>query len=432
MKNLQEKFREMLINSPSGVHGIFYSTKIKKGKDTGEISITHFVENKLPLNKLNPNDVIPKILIINDTKYITDVVQSGIFKTKQCNDLTSQSVVELKSRVRPLSGGLEISDLATWVQLPNGGWSLETGTLGFLAKDNMDGTLVGVTNAHVIIKDPFLVSERSIYNGAYNIYDPVVFNDPNQLTATYPASILQFGSSGGFINFNNDSIGIHKRYIPVSETQYNDVDCALIAINKSAANSSSAGQAGLPNSFGIPFATSTEIENLVGSNTPIYSVGAFTGPKGVTCPMKVYGIGNVYVTYNKQGNSRLVLQSDVLLYKFVDSSLLPIFSGDSGSAIIANINGVYKIIGLAFAGDTSRKNGQPYSTHGIACRIDNVANALDISAWDGGDIKYSDTNADHLSRIIRPANETRVSIEYNGKVYYQVGLENTSLPDTNI
>ena len=47
---------------------------------------------------------------------------------------------------------------------------------------------------------------------------------------------------------------------------------------------------------------------------------------------------------------------------------------DSGSALAAYIDGVWKIIGLCFAGSTY---------YGMACRIDNVAAQLNISAWDG-------------------------------------------------
>ena len=51
-----------------------------------------------------------------------------------------------------------------------------------------------------------------------------------------------------------------------------------------------------------------------------------------------------------------------------NSCYYPINSGDSGSALLANINGEIKIIGLCFAGSTS---GSPdgYFTIGRACRL---------------------------------------------------------------
>jgi hypothetical protein len=86
----------------------------------------------------------------------------------------------------------------------------------------------------------------------------------------------------------------------------------------------------------------------------------------------------------------------------------PVWGGDSGSTLIANIGGVWKIVGLVFAG-----NGTPYnpqtglpnvtigntvyplqvaSSIGYACRIDQVASQLGIKAWTGSAAPVIDHN----------------------------------------
>ena len=66
------------------------------------------------------------------------------------------------------------------------------------------------------------------------------------------------------------------------------------------------------------------------------------------------------------------------------------------------------------------------------CRIDRIASILNISAWDGTTKAYTDPSQDAISTIVRPANDTRQSITYNGKTYYQAGLIETDQPITNI
>jgi hypothetical protein len=438
MNTLQKNIKNLLVNSVSGVHSIFYGPKNKNGEYTDEPSLIYFVENKLPLNKIPEDQIIPSRIKIENQYYKTDVVQCSRFRLNQCYSLTDQNVVFLQSRIRPLLGGIEISNLASWGQFTPVNnqpvFSYSVGTLGFLAVDNVDNTLVGVTNNHVIVKDAFLSSEKNALSAVSTIYDPVVFSKVGGYNRTLNPAILQFGSDNGNVNFNNDSIGITKRYVPVSENGNNTVDAALIAINSDVTDFSSAQQAELPGSYAMPFASTTEITSLSTSIIPIYSVGRTTGPKGIACQLKVYdaGYGSTFIEFEKQGVPVAVIMSDIMVYRFANNSNLPIYGGDSGSALIGNFNGTYKIVGLAFAGDTNSDINNPTSTHGLACRIDNIAQQLNISAWDGSTKPFSDTNPDNILKIYRPLSDNRVSITYNGKNYYQAGITKTNTPDTNI
>lgn len=438
MNNLQKNIKNLLVNSVSGVHSIFYGPKSKNGEYIDEQSIIYFVENKLPLNKIPEDQIIPSKIKIEDQDYKTDVVQSNRFKLNQCYSLTDQEVLYLQSRIRPLVGGIEISNLGSWFQYTainnQPVFSYSVGTLGFLAVDNTDNTLIGVTNNHVIVKDAFLSSEKDPLSAVSTIYDPVVFSKVGGYNRTHNPSILQFGSVDGTVDFNLDSIGMTKRYVPISENGYNTVDGALIAIKSGVTDSSSAQQAELAGTYAMPFASTAEINSLLTSAIPIYNVGRTTGPKGINCPLKVYdsGYGSVLIEFERQGVPVEIIMSDIMFYRFADNKNLPIYGGDSGSGLIGNFNGTYKIVGLAFAGNINNDINNPTSTHGIACRIDNIAQQLNISAWDGSTKPFSNTDPNNISKIYRPLSDNRVSITYNGKTYYQAGITKTNTPDTNI
>ena len=98
----------------------------------------------------------------------------------------------------------------------------------------------------------------------------------------------------------------------------------------------------------------------------------------------------------------------------------PINSGDSGSALLANINGTVKIIGLCFAGSDL---GEPddYMRIARACRIDRVAEELNIEAFTGQTVNYSNKNNPQIHYESGFSSLSAVTI--NGKKYYQVGTD---------
>jgi hypothetical protein len=431
MDYLQEQIRETLINAPSGVHGIIYGPKTVKGELTDINSIIYLVEKKLPLFKIPENERIPKDVNFGQTKYTTDVIQSPKLRLNQCYNLSDQEVLDLQTRIRPLSGGIEISALNTWDQPAAYDFNYEFGTLGFLAVDNNDNKLVGVTNNHVIIKDAFENVDKNLSEESSSIIDNITFSYEGGYNGTFTNRILQFGSILGSVNFINDSIGYPKRYVPISESGVNTVDGAIFTINTGAFNSTSSSQAYLSGSYAMPFCNTTEVNLLSSNEYPIYSVGRTTGPKGINCPLVVYGSGSALIDYNKQGIPTEVAFSEIIFYRFLDSSNLPTYKGDSGSSLVANISGTYKIAGLVFAGDTNDDPLNPTSTLGAACRIDKVAQQLNISAWNGSAISTSSTTP-QKSILIRPITDTRTSIVSGGKTFYLAGTIKTNSPVNNI
>jgi hypothetical protein len=94
--------------------------------------------------------------------------------------------------------------------------------------------------------------------------------------------------------------------------------------------------------------------------------------------------------------------------------LYPIYPGDSGSALVATIGGVDKIIGLCFAGG---------NTIGIASRIDEVASQLGISAWNGTTPEFVDLTTKKLVTVAGLSNTKTITC--SGDTLWQVGIINS-------
>lgn len=434
MQHFKQKIKEVLNNT--NAHSVFYGKKMVNGVYNGEYAIIHMVTKKRPVEELPDEMVIPKEYNINGQIYKTDVIEKPTLKAQQCYPLGDPSIVFLNTRIRPLSGGLEIANLATFT-----GDSIYVGTLGLIAVDNVDGTLVGVTNLHVAITDGFYSSDKDPNSQTWTIVDKI--NVPN--IGTVDQAILQFGSADNWVYQNNyiqNTIGAPKRYMPLTDnynptdpnTKENTIDAAIFALNAGNTDSSSASIAELANSYALPFATTQELDSLAfdfNVVSEVYSVGRTTGPRGPNCPLQVFGYGATTVSgYKKQGVGTFVDFIDVFFCEFKDSSNLPSYEGDSGSAVIGNFNGTYKILGLLFAGDSDPNN--PTSTFFTFCRIDYIAANLNIAAWDGLYSNFKSASPDNASKIYRPLLDDRVSITYQGKTYWQCGIEETSTDYTSV
>ena len=163
----------------------------------------------------------------------------------------------------------------------------------------------------------------------------------------------------------------------------------------------------------------------------LYSSGRTTGPKGgATCALRVFSLFTVVTPGYKLQN--LIVPATFLdTIKFVkpenDPSLSticdnPVYSGDSGSILIADFSGVRKIIGLVFA--ASGVNGVFY--YGYACRIDRVASELGIEAWDGTAKGYVDPTS--ITYKTTSNGSSNKILNCDGTNYWQVGLTTLDNP----
>jgi hypothetical protein len=418
IKNL---INEMFDSTPSNV-GVGYGFKKVNGKFSNEKSIVFFVPEKKPLHLLNPDEILPSDPINIDGEILQmDVVEIGVVRTYACNpECYSWQTTSPPNRqyIRPIQGGISMTTRSNLGSV---------GTLGFVAVDTQTQSLVGVTNNHVAIRDASITSQRNLSGPIQNEFD---ITDGGVVN---PDSAYQ---SGEFINPPNSYIiGQVVRYVPISITGgpiQNKVDGALISLSGTPILSltQSYKQYGLSSVLvPTPFATGTELDDLLDLNPLVKSSGRTTGVKdGGLCPLRIAYINTtVNVSgYNFQGVESTVVFNECFIFvrpvNDPDISTIcinPSFAGDSGSAIIGEFTGtgINKIIGLNFAGS---------DYYGIANRIDNVANELGIEYWDGSLKNLVDTSTVVFKTI--PGGTTNKIVNCGGENYWQMGLTTLNSP----
>lgn len=408
-QKVQEKILELFNNTPKDV-SVFYGEKEKNGIFTGERAIIFGVKKKLPLDQVPTDQVFPKTVEIDGVTYKTDVIEVGEYKALACDNTTISScggwcngypycyqlIQQPNDQYqRPLKGGLGISSSKHFNTV---------GTLGLIAVETTTQAVVGLTNNHVIIGDPFYTSFRNLnhditnelvddcFQPVYNVDDP--FYKIGRVIRYEP--LYPFGQGVNYVDGAIMSIKNDPNIFSITES------CKQYGIN-------------LSNSF--PFATTSEISSMVPNVTQLLSVGRTTGVKvGSPCGLIFTRFGTANINYRFQSSEETASFSNQIFFKRINPDCpYPIIGGDSGSALIANLGGVYKIVGLNFAGS---------DFEGVANRIDDVSNALNIEPYLGGTKNFIDENS--IEVITTPGGSSQKTIVCNGKTFWQVGLSNYS------
>jgi len=410
MNHIKLKIQELAKENTYNASSISYGYKFVGKTQTNELCIIFSVNKKKQINELLDSEIIPSSITLEDRVLKTDVFETDMPELLVCNGACGQNAgansIVNRTFTRPLVGGLSVTstNLVTTV-----------GTLGFIGVHINTQTLVGVTNNHVLIQDAFYTLERNLAGPIKNEYTPI-------------DSVYQHGETGS-IPPSNFIIGQTLRYVPIQQATPNKVDCSIFSINESdigiEAISSSVRQAGDAYTNPLPFATTAEIDDLLETNPMIYSSGRTTGPKGgVTCPIRIFALFTAFpINYNKQGAQTTVYFEDQITFvkPEFDPSLTticpnPIIPGDSGSALIADFEGVRKIIGLVFAASTVSE----IIYYGYANRIDNVALEIGIQAWDGTDKNFVDLSSIEYITTVGGSSDKYIACE--SKQFWQVGL----------
>jgi hypothetical protein len=417
MDNIKLKIQELAEQNAFNANTISYGYKFVGNVQTDELCIMFSVDQKKPISELLDSEIIPNSITIEDQVLKTDVFEAGKTELIACNATCGQNAgsnsTANRAFTRPLVGGLSVTstNLVTSV-----------GTLSFIGVDKNTQALVGVSNNHVLIQDAFYTSERNLTNGVYqNEYSPI-------------DNVYQNGESGT-IPAPNYTIGRTLRYVPIQQATPNKVDCAIFSINQSDIGtgtiSSSVMQAGVAYTNPLPFATTAEINNLLVTNPMLYSSGRTTGPKGGSgCPLRIFSLFTAFsLNYRKQFVYTTVSFVDQITFVKPenDPSLStlcnnPIIAGDSGSALIADFDGVRKIIGLVFAASFIGTN----VVYGQANRIDNVASEMGIEAWDGTNKNFVDLSS--IEYVTTVGGSSSKSIICDERQFSQVGLTVSSNP----
>lgn len=407
-ESIKQKIQELFDATPDNV-SVSYGNKLTNGEFTGQLGITFFVETKLPLEEIPEDQLLPSSVTIDGVEYVTDVVEVGVIQALACDSTTLNNCYGWQTvppgnrgTIRPLKGGVSLGSYN------NQG---KVGTLGFIAVDTATQALVGVTNNHVVVKDAFYTAYRNLSGTIENELSDDVYQNGENYT---PDPLLKIGEV--------------LRYVPMytQGNGTNRVDGALISVDSADISTvESIKQYGLSNTTAMPFASTAEINNLLSTNPSLYSSGRTTGAKGEgVCGLRILSIGQVTNVsgYNLQGVSKVVTFNDALVFTRTNAQCpSPIAGGDSGSALIANLSGTWKIIGLVFA---EAYSGSNYL--GVACRIDDVASELGIEYWDGTSKNYVDlASKTYKTTSGASANDT---LDCSGSTYWQVGLTNSSSP----
>lgn len=438
MEAIKQFIQNAIIETSDNVHSVGYGLKQTKDTYTDQLCIVYTVSKKLPSDQIKPDEIIPKTVTIDGVKYPTDVIQREQAKFVPCYSYDSvpppNEVLTNRTQQRPISGGLIIGNPLEWSQPSPNSLSYNWGTLGFVAIDNTDNSVVGVTNNHVIIESGFFDSEIDPSLGTYNIIDSKTFNNPPNyiLTGIVKPRVLQFSlvyfGGNQYISFDLDAskIGQPKRYYPFSGINSNLIDTALMTLDENVVDFSSTAFNGLDGTVGLDFATTAELNSLIPGGSIIKSSGARTGVKNTDCLVVIDQLFQSLLVsgVKNQGIEQTILFDDAISIRNSDLSDHPIDGGDSGSAVIINVNGVDKIAGLVYAGGTNI---------GYFCRIDHIASTMNISPWTNPNqtVRYT-PSLQNISTFVRPLNDNRVSIQYNNKTYWQVGTTLTTSGDLQI
>ena len=407
-----EKIEELYESTPDYV-GVGFGFKATNKEYTEEHAVIFTVEKKRPIEEIPEGELLPKEIEIDGVTYKTDVVEIGKVETFACSTNTLNACYNWSTSftydnviygnnvppgnrgfIRPLKGGISITS-----QNQLG----KVGTLGFIAVDNDKNALVGVTNNHVVVGNAFYTALRNT-------------SPANE----YQDSYYQPGESG-FQGNPAYIVGEVVRYVPIHANAYNQVDGALVTVAPSSiSNAESFKQYDIAYNIPMPFATTAEIDSLLTTNPILYSSGRTSGVKsGSLCSLTTFALNQILPIngYNLDGNIIPVTFNRTIGFTRTSAECpFPIVPGDSGSALLASFNGVYKIIGLVFAGSTY---------YGFANRIDDVAAQLNISAWDGTAKNYFNTGSRQFRTT--PGGSYNKTINCNDNIYWQVGtISNTN------
>jgi hypothetical protein len=428
--HVKSEIERLIVDNPYDAHEIAIGCKYKNGQYTDEKVIRFGVEQKLPLDQIPSDKLIPKTLTVNGVEYKTDVYVAPtdvstaaairkiddvgtqdlirVMSVSYCNPIGDNSVPPVvsppvsynRATTRPLRGGVSMA-----APPPTG--YVNAGTLGLIVVDNIDGKMVGLTNNHVCGNPGGSVNKCKFYaNDAYS----ASYSQYNTINAYQQSSW-----DSGIVNKASDLVGFAKRQFPLSSIGYNYIDAGIVNLTSSIVDSGSWNAVGSSFVSSPPFATTEEIDLLILSTTLVFKSGRTTGPIGLDnysgC---AFQITNTSTTLNVSGFGTGIpslIFSDCLT--LTSTGTVVGIGGDSGSVVYAKIGGVWKVVGLFFAG-----NGD--GSVGYACRIDRVSNLLKISAYDGGSYSANPGTRTYVTASLAEFGG-KASASFNGEIYWQIG-----------
>lgn len=441
-----DHLKNLFINDNNMI-GISLGYKYINNIKTNTISVVYFVKNKLNINEIPENQVIPSTVSVDGKTYPTDVIETSEPISMSCYSSNDSNVTRLQTETFPLKGGQEIIQFPT--NFSDDGLSYRFSTLGMMCVDNIDGKFVGLSCAHSVLNKFDMADNTNLiteFNNPYNLNDESLVFPSGTRSLLMRPNVIAWDKNvtwngGGPLPNNKRICSYIKRYAPLlggtvtpnysipSIPAWNQIDTAILAI-KSAYIDINSHKIYTPIGTGeyseiMDFATTAELDNILVTNPAVYSTGRTTGPKGYSaqCSMSITNI-NQYIIINING--LYYPFNNVMTLRYNNFTTTPVAYGDSGSMVVGEFSGgVRKILGMIFGAST----GLAYM-----CRIDDIVSQLNIRKWDwtsGIDPsllnnKLSDPTPTFLK--IETNNNTfntvksQPKITIGGKTYYQSGL----------
>ena len=206
---LQATIREWHAKTADDIHGVARGYKITNGVRTNELSIVFMVLHKRPLAELRPEEILPTSLVIDNETISTDVVQMDAFTATThipghinpafiCQD---PSAAPHRAYTRPLIGGISMSHNER---------GATAGTLGGLFRDKEDGSVVGLTNCHVVCPRVWSGATWSSHKNPEWVEEFIPWDIESK--KTIQPGIFDNGS----VYPNGGNIGKIKRYYPLT------------------------------------------------------------------------------------------------------------------------------------------------------------------------------------------------------------------------
>jgi hypothetical protein len=307
--SIKEQINDLFqANQHAGVHSVGLGYKFKNGQRTDEIGIVFNVSEKKSESDLPKDHILPSSLVVDGSLVKTDVIQSKPLNFAYCYSDGDPEVERLRifaTTPVALKGGMQIQEFPSgWYKYlgDSGGLfaSWQSGTLGFFAKDNENGKIVGVTNRHVSVgfalRDvatggltgsgntavcnlpnhgysngqsvTILGASPSYYRGSFNInvIDANNFSYTTTSTitispATSPADTpIQIGSQGGLIG--------SQRNVPLETLMPNNtIEQSRWSIDNNLYNP----KASISNNASNPFSQVTTAFERINRYTPLFN-----------------------------------------------------------------------------------------------------------------------------------------------------------------
>lgn len=441
IKSIQRKTEELFLKYQYYVQGVEFGKVGNYYEDSSLYDNFDFESFYFIFTMKNiPNvdrDIFPLSVTIDGEVYNTHFIRAAFIRTTSCDETgffdQQGNIPTNRSSQRPIRGGLSVANQFSFGQI-----SVYFGTLGLVGIDNDTNSVVTISNNHVYAaSDSFISSERDISNPVLNNF----FN----------TNIVQ--NNGG------ESFGKFKKYAQLRSTGINKVDAAVSTIRKEELDgvvnfdpeqswkqwllSSNDGTLNLNVPGSYKWATTSEIDFLieefsVGNDVRLWYSGARMGVVGLptgqnlSSEQKLFitGFGTISVAGAYNQSVQTVASFNQISFRAKTDDLgenewcdVCNAGGNSGSAIVAEINGEYKIVGLNFAG--ANWPGTSLGFQGYFCRIDDIAELLNVSEFTSETTDYHFSDEDATEIIDIPYDGSFSSDDYldvDGKRFWQVGV----------